>query len=100
MSGRSGSAASRLGSVLHVHADLGHALDALERLANGTGEAGVVLGAEEQGHADLAVARGGDVPHLLRVVHASAGAWVGNRGQRLGEAGLEGIGHREESQRA
>jgi hypothetical protein len=83
----------RLCRVLHIDPDVGDALHRLERLADLPREHGVVLRAEEEGDADLAIAGGGDVTDLLRLVEGGAGAGIGERGERLGEACLERIGH-------
>jgi len=91
--GRSGIGWRGLGGILHVDAHVRDAFDGLQRLPDLTREDGIVLRTEEEGDADFPVARGGDVADLLRLVEGSAGAGIGERGERLGEARLECLGH-------
>ena len=71
--------------VAHINADIRHARERLDGLADVAHEGGVVLGSEQERETHLAVDRGGDIPHHVGGHDIGAGTGVADRGEGAGD---------------
>ena len=83
----------RLRSVFHIHADIGHARNLLERLSDFAHDGGIVVRREEETQPHLAIGGGRDVANHLGFEHVCADAVVPDARKSIRDALLEIRGH-------
>ena len=81
--------------VLHIYADVGDAIDKLQRLSYFADNRCVVIGREKQGQPYSALSRRRDVANHFGFEHVGADAIVADARQRIGDALLQACAHFE-----